>query len=170
MAKGDPAPPAACGSGDDQEKSGRRHRTRQAAENKRGITVGPTIATYRKYWKLGTQQRLVLEFALETVSRRGEVVRLGPQHGYHDADGSRRIRIERTYGSEDVDIPVSDALAAAIDAMPKPQPVGGVLPLTYLYTEYGMPRSKKGLGNDFAAWARTAARRRCKTRQRMRRT
>jgi integrase len=114
------------------------------------------IATYRKHWKLGTQQRLVLEFALETVSRRGEVVRLGPQHGYRDADGSRRIRIERTHGSEDVDIPVSYALAAAIDAMPKPQPVGGLLPLTYLYTEYGKPRSKKGLGNDFAAWANHA--------------
>jgi hypothetical protein len=29
------------------------------------------IAQYRAYWPLGTQQRLVLEFALETVSRRG---------------------------------------------------------------------------------------------------
>jgi integrase len=38
------------------------------------------IAQYRAYWRYGTQQRLVFEFALETVSRRGEVVRLGPQH------------------------------------------------------------------------------------------
>jgi integrase len=38
------------------------------------------IEQYRAYWPLGTQQRLVMEFALETASRRGEVVRLGPQH------------------------------------------------------------------------------------------
>ncbi|MGY4253644.1 hypothetical protein ACVI1L_000712 [Bradyrhizobium sp. USDA 4516] len=62
------------------------------------------ISTYRKHWKLGTQQRLVLEFALETVSRRGEVVRLGPQHCYVDREGNRRVRIERTHGSADVDI------------------------------------------------------------------
>jgi hypothetical protein len=35
------------------------------------------IAQYRAYWPLGTQQRLVMEFALETASRRGEVARLG---------------------------------------------------------------------------------------------
>ena len=34
------------------------------------------IAQYRAYWPLGTQQRLVMEFALETVSRKGEVVRV----------------------------------------------------------------------------------------------
>jgi integrase len=90
------------------------------------------IARYRLYWKLGTIQRLVFKFALETVSRRGEVVRFGPQHCYVDAEGNRRIRIERTHGSEDVDIPVSDELAAAIDAMPRPRVVNGVLPLTYL--------------------------------------
>ena len=114
------------------------------------------IAQYRTHWRLGTQPRLVMEFALETVSRRGEVVRLGPQHIYLDADGNRRIRIERTHGSTDVDIPISDVLAAAIDAMPKPHPVNGVLPLTFLFTAYGKPRSKKALGNDFAGWAKQA--------------
>ena len=38
------------------------------------------IEQYRASWLLGTQQRLTFEFALETASRRGEVVRLGPQH------------------------------------------------------------------------------------------
>jgi integrase len=114
------------------------------------------IAQYRRHWKLGTQQRLVMEFALETASRRSEVVRLGPQHVYVDAEGNRRIRIERTHGSADVDIPISDALAAAIDAMPKPYPVNGVLPLTFLFTVYGKPRSKKALGNDFARWTKEA--------------
>ena len=47
-------------------------------------------------------------------SRRGEVVRLGPQHV---KDG--RIKIARTHGSGDVDILISDELQAACDAMPK---------------------------------------------------
>jgi len=102
------------------------------------------IVQYRAHWPLGTQQRLVLEFALETTSRRSEVVRLGPQHVKHG-----RIRIERTHGSADVDIPVSDDLEAACDAMPKSH-------LTYIVTAYGKPRSKFGLGNDFAKWATEA--------------
>ena len=102
------------------------------------------IAQYRAHWPLGTQQRLVVEFALETASRRGEVVRLGPQHV---KDG--RIRIARTHGSADVDIPISPELQAACDAMPKAH-------LTYIVTAYGKPRSKFGLGNDFAKWATEA--------------
>src|SRR5262245_26196802 len=102
------------------------------------------ITRYRAYWPLGSQQRLVMEFALETASRRGEVVRLGPQHVM---DG--RIRIERTHGSEDVDMLMSPHLQAACDAMPKAH-------LTYIVTAYGKPRSKYGLGNDFARWVTEA--------------
>jgi integrase len=102
------------------------------------------IAQYRAHWPPGTQQRLVMEFALETASRRGEVVRLGPQHVKNG-----RIRIERTHGSEDVDIPMSPELRAACDAMPKAH-------LTYIVTAQGKPRSKYGLGNDFAKWATEA--------------
>jgi integrase len=107
------------------------------------------LAQYRAYWQLGTQQRLVMEFALETASRRGEVVRLGPQHVYTGSEGEPRIRIQRTHGSEDVDIQISPELKAACDAMPKQH-------LTYIVTAYGKPRSKYGLGNDFAEWAREA--------------
>jgi integrase len=102
------------------------------------------IVQYRAYWPLGTQQRLVMEFALETVSRRGEVVRLGPQHIKNG-----RIRIERTHGSEDVDIPVTPELQAACDAMPKSH-------LTFIVTAQGKPRSKYGLGGDFAKWVTEA--------------
>jgi integrase len=102
------------------------------------------IAQYRAHWPLGTQQRLVMEFALETASRRGEVVRFGPQHVKNG-----RIRIERTHGSDDVDIPISPELQAACDAMPKSH-------LTYIVSGHGKPRSKYGLGNDFAKWATEA--------------
>ena len=102
------------------------------------------IEQYRTRWRVGTQQRLVMEFALETASRRGEVVRLGPQHVKNG-----HIRIERTHGSTDVEIPMSPQLRAACDAMPKGH-------LTYIVTAYGKPRSKNGLGNDFAKWATAA--------------
>jgi integrase len=102
------------------------------------------ITQYRAHWPLSSQQRLVFEFALETSSRRGEVVGLGPQHVKNG-----RIRIERTHGSEDVDIVMSPQLKAACDAMPKAH-------LTYIVTAYGKPRSKYGLGNDFARWVSQA--------------
>jgi hypothetical protein len=102
------------------------------------------IEQYRAHWPLGTQQRLVMEFALETTSRKGEVVRLGPQHVHNG-----RIRIMRTHGSRDVDILISPELQSACDAMPKAH-------LTYIVTARGKPRSKYGLGNDFANWATAA--------------
>jgi hypothetical protein len=40
-------------------------------------------------------------------------------------------------------------LRAAIDAMPRAH-------LTFIVTAYGRPRSKFGLGNDFAKWATEA--------------
>jgi integrase len=102
------------------------------------------ISQYRAYWPLGTQQRLVMEFALEAVSRRAEVVRLGPQHVRNG-----RIRIERVPGSKAVDIPVTPELQAACDAMPKGH-------LLYVVNSRGRPWSRDGLGNEFAKWATEA--------------
>src|SRR5262249_49684777 len=102
------------------------------------------IEQYRAYWPLGTQQRLVMEFALETASRRGEIIRLGPQHVRNG-----RIRIERTHGSADVDIPISAELQAACDAMPLKH-------LTFIHTAAGQPRSNAGLGLTFAGSATAA--------------
>jgi hypothetical protein len=76
------------------------------------------IAQYRGRWPCGTQQRLVMEFALESVSRRGEVVRLGPQHVYTGSEGETRIRIARIHGSDDVDIRVTPELSAAMLRLP----------------------------------------------------
>jgi integrase len=102
------------------------------------------IAQYRAHWPLGTQQRLVLEFALETASRRGEIVRLGPQHVRNG-----RIRIERSKGSRDVDIPLTAELTAAIAAMPKAH-------LTFITTLDGRPRAKSSLSAEFRAWVAEA--------------
>ena len=56
------------------------------------------IERYRAHWRLGTAARLVLEFALETTSRRMEVARLGPQHvkdGRINWDRKRRLPVGR---------------------------------------------------------------------------
>jgi hypothetical protein len=58
-------------------------------------------------------------------------------------------RIERIDGSDDVDIPMTPERQASCDAMPKAH-------LTDIVTAYGRPRSKVGLGNDFARWATEA--------------
>jgi integrase len=86
----------------------------------------------------------VMEFALEAVSRRSEVLRLGPQHVRNG-----RIRIDRVHGSKPVDIPVTPELQAACDAMPK----GHAL---YIVNQHGRPWSVEGLGNAFAKWSTEA--------------
>jgi integrase len=103
------------------------------------------IAQYRAHWPLGTQQRLVFEFALEAVSRRSEVVRIGPQH----INKKGWISIERVHGSRDVEIPLTPELKAACEAMPKGH-------LTYIVSPNGKPRGVDGLGHDFAKWATEA--------------
>jgi len=85
--------------------------------------------------KSGRKQRLV-EFALEAVSRRCEVVRLGHQHVKNG-----RIKIERAKGSKDVDIKLTPELKAAIEALPKGQ-------MVYAVNSYGKRWSIDGLGNE----------------------
>src|SRR5262249_11842184 len=103
------------------------------------------IAQYRAHWPLGSEARLVLEFGLETASRRCEVVRLGRQH----VKGGR-IRIQRAKGCSAVDIPVSPELADAIAAMPATDH------LTYLVARNGEPYRPDQLGKKFAEWATEA--------------
>jgi integrase len=103
------------------------------------------IAQYRAHWPRGSEPRLVLEFALETASRRCEVVRLGRQHVK-----AGRIKIARAKGCHSVDIPLSPELAAAIDAMPAGDH------LTYLIAPRGEPYSPASLGKKFAEWATEA--------------
>jgi integrase len=98
------------------------------------------IAAYRAHWPIGTQQRLTLELALETTSRRADLTRIGPQHV---SNGTLDLR--HTKNHQNAFIPISAALAAAIAAMP-------TLHLTFLHTRNGAPRSSKALGGDFRQW------------------
>jgi len=103
------------------------------------------IVHYRSHWPLGTEPRLVMEFALETASRRCEIVHLGRQHVK-----AGRILIKRAKGCNGVDIPLSPELKAALDAMPKSDH------LTYLVNGKGEPYSPEALGDKFAEWATAA--------------
>jgi integrase len=98
------------------------------------------IAQYRDYWPLGTQQRLAMELALETTSRRADVTKIGPQH-----ERNGKLDLRHTKNSQDAFIPITPQLRAAIDACPTKH-------LTYLHTKAGAPRSAKALGGDFREW------------------
>jgi integrase len=100
------------------------------------------IAQYRAYWPCGTQQRLALEFAFETLSRRGEVVRLGPQHVYTAGDGKPWIHIARTHRSKDVKVPISPELMAAIDALASVLIVSGPNRLSFARIENWVVRNQ----------------------------
>jgi integrase-like protein len=99
------------------------------------------IAQYRGFWRYGTVPRLVMELAVETSARRGDVTRLGPEQM-----ASGRFEFQHHKNGVDVSFPVSAELQAAIDAMPKTnQP-------TFVHTKAGNARSAKALGNDFREW------------------
>ena len=85
-----------------------------------------------------------MEFALETASRRCEVVHLGRQHVK-----AGRIKIRRAKGCNGVDIPISPELGAALAAMPATDH------LTYLIAPKGT-YSPEALGKKFAEWATAA--------------
>jgi hypothetical protein len=96
------------------------------------------IEQYRTYWPLGTKQRLVMEFALEAVSRRAEVVHFGPQHIKNG-----RIRIEHVHNSKPVDFPVTPELQAAYRRSIWQAPFGRRVRYEFAKwaTQAGLPRS-----------------------------
>ena len=99
------------------------------------------IAQYRAYYPNGSTPRLVMELAVETSARRGDVTRLGP-----DQMSSGRFEFQHNKNGVDVSFPVSAELQTAIDAMPKTNRA------TFLQTKDGEPRSAKSLGGDFREW------------------
>ena len=106
------------------------------------------IERYRAFWPRGTQQRLAMELALETTSRRADVSRIGPPHRRVTSDGEV-LDLRHTKNNSEAFLPLTDELRAAIDACPTKH-------LTYLHTQAGMPRSAKALGGDFRKWCDAA--------------
>ncbi len=100
------------------------------------------IAQYRKFWPLGTVQRLMPEIPLDLSARRTDTTRLGPGQ----VQGDNVIEFKHNKNGVQVAIPMSPRLMAAIEAMPATNHE------TFLHTKAGKRRSGKSLGGDFREW------------------
>jgi integrase len=85
------------------------------------------ITVFESHYPIGNKPRLALELLLHTAQWRADVIRLGPQHV---RDGVISVRQQKT--GKTLAIPVSPALAVALDATPSTH-------LTFLVTEDGKP-------------------------------
>jgi integrase len=90
---------------------------------------------------IGTKARLAFGLLLYTGQRRGDVVRMGPQHIYR---GVLTIDQGKTEGGEEahLEIPVHPRLREIIDATPSAH-------LSFLVTSFGKPYTSNGFGNWF---------------------
>jgi integrase len=98
------------------------------------------IAQYEAAHPLGTKARLALSLGLYTAQRRGDVIRMGPQHV---RDGALTVRQGKT--GTGLLIPVLDKLQAAIDAAPTKH-------LTFLTTKTGRAYAACDFSIQFRAW------------------
>ncbi len=96
------------------------------------------IEQFEKRHGVGTKARLALGLLLYTAQRRGDVIRLGPQHV---RDGALSVTQDKT-GTE-IAIPVHQDLLAIIEATPSGH-------LNFLITDFGKPFTAAGFGNWFA--------------------
>jgi integrase len=102
------------------------------------------IATYRNHYAIGTRERLVLELAIGTAHRRGDLVRLGWRHVVKGA-----IALKQNKTGASVTVPIVQELRAATDLCPRDR-------LTFISQADGRPLGAASLGNEFRDWCRKA--------------
>jgi integrase len=95
------------------------------------------ITIFREHHAIGSRARLAFELLLNTVQRRGDVIRMGPQH---IRDGLLHVRQSKT--GEALRLPIFPELQAVLDATPARH-------LTFLTTGSGKPFTAAGFGNWF---------------------
>jgi integrase len=104
----------------------------------------PDIASFRGHYPPGTRERLVLELALGTAQRRGDLVRLGWRHVVNGT-----IAIKQSKTGATVAVPIVRELHAALDLCPRDR-------LTFIAAAGGRPLGAASLGNEFRDWLRKA--------------
>jgi integrase len=104
----------------------------------------PDIAAYRAYYPLGTRERLVLELAIGTANRRGDLVRLGWRHVVNGA-----IVVKQSKTGATATALISPELHAALDLCPRDR-------LTFIAQADGRPLGAETLGGEFRDWLRKA--------------
>jgi integrase len=103
------------------------------------------IERYEAAHPIGTMARLAFDLMIYTGQRRGDVVKLGPQHV---RDGRLNFKQEKT--GRDLSIPIHPALAASIEATPTGN-------LVFLQSELGRPfSSSNSFGNRMRKWCDAA--------------
>ena len=102
---------------------------------------------YADYFEFGTKARLAFELLLQLGQSKCDIVRIGPQHV---KDGMLVFSRKKT--GVEFTCKILPPLKAAIDAMGKPRPIKGVIPLTYMVTEQGKPFSAVGFSNKLREW------------------
>lgn len=100
------------------------------------------IEQYESCHLIGTRARLAMALMLYTAQRRGDIVRMGPQH-VHDGKTItvRAQKTSRTTGKV-LQIPIHPSLAEVMAATPTEH-------LTFLTTAAGAPFTAAGFGNTF---------------------
>jgi integrase len=107
------------------------------------------IEQYKRKHGLGTMARLAIELLLATAARRGDVVRLGPQHV---EAGTITFEQHKKDGDEEslVIIPLHPDFLAALAAMPSSNVVRLTPATTFLTTSFGQPfKTAASFGNWF---------------------
>jgi integrase len=102
------------------------------------------IAAFRTHYALGTRERLVLELALGTAQRRGDIVRLGWRHVDKGV-----ITVKQSKTGMVAKPPIERELWAALDLCPRDS-------LTFITGAGGHPLGAASLGNEFRDWLRRA--------------
>jgi integrase len=103
------------------------------------------IVAFRNHYPLGARARLALELLLNTMQRRSDVIKLGPQHV---CDGLLHVVQQKT--KIKLALPIFPELQAALEAIPAPRH------LTFLATDAGAPFSSASFGNWFRACCKEA--------------
>jgi len=107
------------------------------------------IEQYKQKHPPGSMPRLALELLLATAARRGDAVKLGPQHV---EDGNITFEQQKKEGDEAavVTIPLHPDFCAALAAMPPSNVVRLTPASTFLTTSFGRPfKTAAGFGNWF---------------------
>lgn len=102
------------------------------------------IARYEETHPIGSRARLAMALMLYTGQRRGDAVRMGPQHVR-----AGRITVRQQKTGAVLSIPLHPRLAEILAATPPDH-------LTFLVTTAGKPFSAPGFGNLFREWCDAA--------------
>jgi integrase len=108
------------------------------------------IAQYKSKYPLGTMGRLAVELFLATGCRRGDAVRLGPQHMQDGGITGKSITFQQSKTKGTVIIPLHPNFLEALAAMPPSNVAPLTTATTFITTSYGRPfQTAASFGNWF---------------------